>query len=250
MSNIFSLSGKKILVTGASSGIGKSIAIAISEQGGEVILVGRNLERLQETFDSLDGQGHQLISLDLNDEDKITSMVSGLNKIDGIVHSAGVVKTLPIKFLNRTELRDIMSINFEVPVILTQKLLKAKKINAGGSIIFISSLAGPYIGVKGNGAYSASKGALNGIMKVMCVELASQKIRVNCICPGMVKTPMTENELAAVSKEQLILDEQQYPLGYGNPEDVAYASVYLLSNASKWVSGTSLVLDGGFSISN
>jgi NAD(P)-dependent dehydrogenase (short-subunit alcohol dehydrogenase family) len=112
----------------------------------------------------------------------------------------------------------------------------------------MSSIAGNFLADKGNGAYAASKAALNGICKVMALELSSQKIRVNAICPGMVQTPMTNNELAAVTKEQLELNESMYPLGYGQPEDVAYSAAYFLSDASKWVTGTSFVIDGGFTI--
>ena len=248
--NFFSLSNKTFLITGASSGIGKATALAVAAMGGNVIITGRNLDRLKSTFILLSEGNHKMIQADLKDENQLIDIVHQINSIDGIVHSAGMVKTLPIKFIGLNEIREIMSVNFEMPVILTQKLLKAKKIKNGGSIVFISSIAGNLVGQKGNGIYSASKGALNGIMKVMCVELSNQKIRANCICPGMVKTEMTQNEDSSITKEQLLFDESKYPLGYGEPEDVAYGAVYLLSNASKWVSGTSLILDGGFTITN
>jgi NAD(P)-dependent dehydrogenase (short-subunit alcohol dehydrogenase family) len=249
MNNIFGLKNKKILITGASSGIGRATSILLSEMGASLILCGRNEQRLKETLYMLsNNNNHTLFVGDLTEQDLIDSLVNSIDTLNGIVLVAGIVKTIPIKFLKSEELSLIMKTNFESPISLCQKLLKSKKIQKSSSIVIISSIAGNLIADKGNGAYAASKAALNGICKVMAVELAPQKIRVNCISPGMVNTPMTENELAAVSLDQLKLNEKLYPLGYGEPEDIAASACFLLSNASKWITGTSFVIDGGFSI--
>ena len=182
----------------------------------------------------------------MTNEIEIETLVEKVDFLNGIVLAAGITKTLPFKFLNERELSNIMNTNFQAPVILCQKLAKKKKIKNNSSIVFISSIAGNVIGNKGNGAYAASKAALNGICKVMAIELASQKIRTNCVSPGMVKTPMTANGFSSVSKEQLELNEKLYPLGYGEPEDVAYGVLYLASDEGKYLTGSELVIDGGW----
>lgn len=249
MTNLFSLQNKKILVTGASSGIGRETSILLSNLNAELIICGRNEQRLLETMTALKNpERHKMFIGDLNDENSIQDLINSFDNIDGMVLIAGIVKTVPIKFLNYNELTTILHSNFVSPVLLIQKAIKSKKINKKGSIIFMSSIAGNILADKGNGAYAASKAALNGICKVMALEFASQKIRVNAICPGMVQTPMTNNELASVTKEQLELNEKMYPLGYGEPIDVAASVAYFLSDCSKWVTGTSFVIDGGFTI--
>lgn len=249
MRNLFSLENKKILITGASSGIGRECSIILSHLGAQLIICGRNRDRLIETQNLLlNPSDHRIFIGDLSEDLVIESLVNSLDKIDGLLLVAGMVKTVPIKFLSREELNSVMDTNFLSPVLISQKIIKGKKINKESSIVFMSSIAGNFLADKGNGAYAASKAALNGICKVMALELSSQKIRVNAICPGMVQTPMTNNELAAVTKEQLELNESMYPLGYGQPEDVAYSAAYFLSDASKWVTGTSFVIDGGFTI--
>lgn len=244
----FSLLEKRILVTGASSGIGKETAIQLAKAGAVLIISGRNEQRLIETMESLEGNNHKIFVGDLTKEEKLNELVDEIEGLEGMVLAAGVVKTLPIKFLNRDELNSTMSANFESPVLLCQKLIKKKKISKKGSIVFISSIAGNLIADKGNAAYAASKGALNAFCKVLSLELAPQKIRVNCVSPGMVWTPLTQNELTSVSQEQLAINQKLYPLGYGEAIDVANAALFLLADASKWITGTSLVIDGGFSI--
>jgi NAD(P)-dependent dehydrogenase (short-subunit alcohol dehydrogenase family) len=249
MTNLFSLENKKILVTGASSGIGKETSILLSNLNADLIICGRNEQRLLETKNALKNpQKHEMFIGDLNSEISIRELLNSFENIDGLVLIAGIVKTLPIKFLNIEELNSTMNTNFFSPVLLVQKAIKTKKINKNGSIIFMSSIAGNFLADKGNGAYAASKAALNGITKVMALELAPQKIRVNAICPGMVQTPMTNNELASVTREQLELNQKMYPLGYGVPLDVAASVAYFLSDGSRWVTGTSFVIDGGFTI--
>lgn len=249
MNNPFSLSGKNILVTGASSGIGRQIALNTAKMGAALCITGRSKERLEETFQQLEkNEGHQQVPADLNVAGDIGLLAGSVTPLDGVVLCSGIMKTLPFKFINEAELNNVMQTNFTSPVILLNNLVKNKKIKKNASIVFISSIGGNIIGTKGNAMYSASKGAINAIQKVIALELAPQGIRVNNISPGMVKTEMWNVGEAAITQEQLAEDEKKYPLGYGNVDDVANASIYLLSDASKWVTGTTLVLDGGFSI--
>lgn len=247
MDNPFSLAGKNILVTGASSGIGRQIAISVAGIGATVQLTGRNFQRLGETAAALPGTGHRQHVADLALEEELDKLVHALPQLDGLVLAAGIVKTLPFKFISQSELDQIMQVNFFAPMLLLNKLVRAKKLNRKCSVVFISSVAGNFIGTKGNSIYSASKGAINAMQKVIALELAPQQIRVNNISPGMVRTEMLDNA-TAFSPEQFEKDEKNYPLGYGDPTDVANAAIYLLSDASKWVTGISLLLDGGLTI--
>jgi NAD(P)-dependent dehydrogenase (short-subunit alcohol dehydrogenase family) len=247
MNNPFSLDNKTVLVTGASSGIGRQIAISTAGMGGRVCITGRDSERLQQTMLALTGTGHLQQAADLNMEDEVDALVESTPNLDGLVLSAGIVKTLPFKFVSHAELNSIMQTNFFSPVLLLNKLVRKKKLNKGCSVVFISSIGGNFIGSKGNAMYGASKGAINAMQKVIALELSPQKIRVNNVSPGMVRTEMLDNAVA-FSVEQIEKDEKNYPLGYGEVTDVANAVVYLLSDASKWVTGISLILDGGFTI--
>ena len=187
--NPFSLKGKRILVTGASSGIGKSIALECSRMGADLILVARNEERLIRAFTELEDGDHSYFSCDIADSQSIEDLCNHVGVIDGLVHSAGMGLTLPFKFTTYEILRKMMSLNFESPVLLTQKLLKYKRINKGASIVYLSSIDGPITGHIGNSIYAASKSAIQGIAKVQAVELAAQRIRVNCILPARLETP-------------------------------------------------------------
>jgi NAD(P)-dependent dehydrogenase (short-subunit alcohol dehydrogenase family) len=245
--NPYSLEGKVILITGASSGIGKTTAIECSKMGAKLVITGRDENRLQKTFEQLEGQGHLKFAGQLNEEIQLNNLVSNLSHLDGIVYSAGTVKTLPFQFINRADLTMIMDINFVSPVLLSQKLIKAKKIKYEGSVVFISSIEGPVISHIGNSMYSASKGAISAIVKSMALEFASKKIRVNSVCPGMTKTPLIHTD--AITVEQLESELERYPLKrYGKPEEIAFAIIYLLSDASAWVTGTNLIIDGGFTL--
>lgn len=246
--NPFSLQEKKILITGASSGIGKATAIECSRMGAKIVITGRNKQRLEETFQSLEGKGHSMMIADFEQENDITLLVEKQSDLDGIVHCAGVVTTKLFSFINRNELKTIMDINFISPVTLTQALLEKKKIKKGSSIIFISSIMGPKVSSIGNSMYSSTKSAIEGMAKGMALDLSGKRIRVNCICPGMVDTGIISN--GAITEEQLFKDaKENYPLKrYGNPEEIAYAAIYLLSEASNWVTGSSLTIDGGYTI--
>lgn len=239
---------KNILITGASSGIGREIAIRLSQLNYTCILTGRNIKELETTLDKMSGENHLFFSGDLNDELFIEHISNEIENLVGIIHSAGIIKLLPLKFINRAEFDKIMNTNLFAPFFLTQALIKKKKLLNSSSVLFISSISGPIIGSKGNLMYSASKSAVNGIVKVLALELADKKIRVNAISAGMVISEMWDNKSGVVSAEQLIQDSKRYPLGYGKPSDVASLTAFLISSESSWITGSTIVLDGGFSI--
>lgn len=243
----FSLNGKTILVTGASSGIGKAIAIDCSKMGASMIITGRNLSRLSETLSLLSGKGHRQVAADLTNNQDLQRLLSEIELLDGIVHSAGMTNPIPFQFVSREKLEEIFSINFMTPTLLTQMLLRQNHINKGASVVFISSISGVYCSSFASSMYSATKGAINGIVKGMALDLANRYIRVNSICPGMIDTNIFGD--GRISKEQLQNDLKRYPLKrYGKPEEVAYAAIYLLSNASEWITGTNMLIDGGFTL--
>lgn len=240
------LNDKVILITGASSGIGRATSVLCAKYGSKVIIVGRNESRLKETYAMLNGVGHSMIVQDITVD--LSAMIDRVPNIDGLVNAAGIIKLMPFKFLSELELDNIFKINFRAPFKLTQLLLKSKKFKKEASIVFISSLAGNVIASKGHLAYSTSKSALNALVKTIALELAPSRLRVNAILPGMVKTEMIKSFLDSLTEEQLNNDEKKYPLGYGSPEDIANATVFLLSKSSGWITGSSLIIDGGFSI--
>ncbi len=246
--NPFSLENKTILVTGASSGIGKTVAIACSSMGGEVVLSARNLERLNKTCSELEGVGHSIISSDLASQEGIDKLVDLCPPLDGIVHCAGIPKICPIKHLNRNVLTEIINVNEIAPILLTAGLLKKKKIKKCSSIIFIASTAGVLTaGAIGDTDYSATKGALSGFVKTAARELGPQNIRVNTICPALVKTPILDSANAVLSESDLNSKLTRYHIKrFGEPDDVAWAAVWLLSDATEWVTGINLPIDGGY----
>lgn len=247
MYNPYSLIGKKIFVTGASSGIGRAIAIECSKLGAELIITGRKSEELNKTFGQLAGSNHAQFPMDITNEQDVNSCVENLPVLNGMVNAAGAVKTLPFQFIKNKDFSDLLDINLVSPVLLTQKLVKTKKINNNSSIVFISSIDGPVISHHGNSMYAATKGAVSSILRAMALELASKKIRVNGVLPGMVETPLIHTE--SITSEQLNAEVEKYPLKrIGQPEDVAFAAIYLLSDASSWITGTNLVIDGGFTL--
>lgn len=245
--NPFTLEGKSILITGASSGIGRSIAVECSRMGASLILIGRNESLLKETISLLNPGNHNYYVCDITDDSQVEVLYKELIAIDGIVHSAGIGLTLPFKFTSKEKLESLMHVNFEAPVLLTQGLLKRKLIKKNSSIVYISSIDGPITGHIGNSIYAASKSALLGMAKVQAVELAAQQIRVNCVLPGRVDTPFIHRD--NISKEQVEKNQLLYPLKrYAKPEEIAYYVIYLLSNASSFTTGSGLVIDGGFTL--
>jgi NAD(P)-dependent dehydrogenase (short-subunit alcohol dehydrogenase family) len=247
--NPFSLEEKTILVTGASSGIGRSVAIECSRLGGTLVITGRNKERLSETLLGMENpEKHTTVISDLSDQEDIIQLVEAISfQLNGIVQCAGLTIPKPFQFYSEKEIKTIMGVNFEAPVYLTQLLLKRKKIARSASIIFISSISGVMVTSVGGTIYAASKGAVNGIVKGLALELASKNIRVNSVNPGMIHTEIFSS--GVVSKEQIEEDSKKYPLKrYGQPEEVAYAVIYLLSDASQWVTGSNIVIDGGYTL--
>lgn len=245
--NPFSIENKLILITGASSGIGKQTAIECSKLGAKLIITGRDQIRLLQTFNELSGNGHKMLCVDLSSDDGINEIVNNINFIDGIVHCAGITKTIPFQFSNKENIDEIFKVNFNAPILISSLLIKKKKVSKGGSIVFVSSIAGVYCTGISSSLYSASKGAINGIVKGMAIELASKQIRVNSVNPGIVETSIFDS--GVISKEQLEIEKNKYPLKrFGNPNDIAYAIIYLLSDAASWVTGTSLLIDGGFTL--
>lgn len=246
MSTPFHLTNKTILVTGASSGIGKQVAISCSRMDAKVIVTGRDTERLNDTFKSLHGSGHVQSVCDLTDEKQRLSFIESLPNIDGVVHCVGVVMPSPVKYTEEKHLRHVMATNFELAVLLIGRLLRNKKLNKNSSLVFFSSI-GAHYPYNGGSLYNASKAAIEAYSRNIALEHYSQGIRSNCLVPAMVSTPMYDETIKGMYRGA---DEYaaKYPLGIGKPEDVANAAIYLLSDASKWVTGINLTLDGGYTL--
>ena len=246
MFNPFSLSDKTILITGASSGIGAETAVECSKMGANVIITGRNAERLNETFHRLDtnsSQTHHQFIADLSCTDEISVLVDQINKLDGLVNNAGVNRVKPVAFLKHDDLEYVFQTNTFSQIILVQQLLKKKKLQKGASIVFTSSVS-TFFNAPGRSLYASSKAALTSLMRSCAVELADKNIRANAVHPGMVETKMILENLTDEEREKGMND---YPLKrFGKPEEIAWAIIYLLSDASAWVTGTSLTIDGGF----
>lgn len=245
MTSAFNLDGKTILVTGASSGIGRQIALSCAQAGAQIIASGRDPQRLEVTLEAMPNTGHRTLALDLCDDAAVKVAVSTLGKIDGVVHGAGISLLAPLRLATRPHIESQLASNLVGPMLLTQQLLLRNAIGQGGSIVFISSISA-HIGVHGVSSYSASKGALEAMARSLSMEVAKKGIRVNCLAPGLVQTPMFEAALSTTGG----LDEtiKNYPLGLGQPEDVAHAAIFFLSPASRWITGTTLVLDGGHTV--
>lgn len=243
-SNPFTLRGKTVLVTGASSGIGRETAIVCSKMGASVIISARNVERLTVTLSLLEGEGHRIIVADLGSQEQIDKLAAETSDLDGIVHCAGVGDRTLLKMAREKDIERVMKANFEGPVLLQRALLKKKKVKPSSSIVFIASRA-PFAPTPGNGLYAASKGAIIAYAKVLGLELANQLIRVNCICPAMVWTELVQRD-AELTGADYHEAEKSYPLKrYGKPEDIAYLVVYLLSDVSSWMTGSCIDITGG-----
>ena len=246
--NPFSLENKTILVVGASSGMGRRIALDCSKMGAKVIVSSRNESKLKELVLEMAAGDHQVIPADITKQADIENLVTIAPIVDGLVVSSGIAFTSPIPFCSRDKLDEIFNLNFFACIELVRLLYKKKKINRGGSIVLFGSVSGGFSVGVGNMVYGASKTALNSFMKYAALEFATRKIRVNSINPGMVNTPMTAGTV--FSEEELQKDmKENYPLQrYGEVEDISPAAIYLLSDASSWMTGQALVLDGGLSI--
>jgi len=244
----FSLDGKTVLVTGASSGIGQAIAIECSKMMARVIVLGRNQEKLQETIKACQTpQNHKLYAFDLTDKTSRDKFVASLDcKISGFVHSAGINKMKAVKFLNEEDFDAVMNINLKSGAMLVSKIIAQRKFENGGSVVWISSVSAQRAS-PANSIYMASKGAVNSFMRGIALELAGKKIRSNAIMPGMIETPFLAQ--TSFGEEEMTTILKNYPLGrFGSPQEIAYAAVYLLSDTSSWITGTILTIDGGVSL--
>jgi len=240
------LSGKHILVTGASSGIGAQCARRIAECGAQLTITGRNTQRLEETLLSLAEEGHhRSIPCDITDEQSCDTMVSALEPLDGALFAAGINEFIPLKFAKEDKVEKLFRTNCFANISLTQKMVKKRLFKEGASLVFISSLSS-MMGVPGTLIYSSSKAALNAAVRVMASELAPLKIRVNTISPGIVRSNMLSS--TNIEEEQFIELEKEYPLGLGSADDVAGAVIFHLSNLSRWLTGQNMILDGGHSL--
>jgi len=247
--NPYSLVGKTILVTGASSGIGQTTAIECSKLGASLIVTGRNEQRLSYTLNRLEGEGHRIVIADLDNEDSISSLIDVVPILDGVVCNAGIgVGTKPVSFYKKKDMEQIFLTNTIDAALLVKGLIKKKKLNNPSSVVFTSSIEGNYVTSIGNGLYGMSKAALSAYAKTAALELASKGVRCNIVTPGMVNTPLIAAD-GELTQEQLDANAAKYPMGrFGNPQDVAWAIIYLLSDASCWVTGTTLKIDGGISL--
>lgn len=241
--NPFSLVGKQILVTGASSGIGRGIALACAKMGATVIVTGRNVERLNETLSQFPEGEHKSIPADLTKVEDINNLVRQLPNLDGFVQCAGVGSRVFCKALGQDEIDHVLKPNLEAPILLQTAILSSKMINKGASIVYIASKAADLPSV-GNAIYSASKGAIISYAKCLAMELAPRQIRVNCICPAMIWTDLILQD--GLTKEEMEEAQLRYPLKrYGQPEDVANLALYLLSDAAAWMTASAIDLTGG-----
>lgn len=237
------LAGKTFLVTGASSGIGRAIAIALAQQQAHVIITGRNPSRLNETLSMLNTES-RAIAGDLTIAEDRDHLISGIPALDGICHAAGVIDPLPVRFVDQKRFDKVFEINTVAPILITSQLLGTKKLKHAASIVFVSSIASSH-SMKGGALYSASKAALESFSKSIILEHAAKRIRANCLKPALVRTPMYDQVQHLSLMGGLESSEAQYPLGLGAPEDIAAATLFLLSGASRWIASTSIIMDGG-----
>lgn len=250
MFNPFSLEGKTILVTGASSGIGRQCAIDCSKMGAKVILVARNEERLAETLSQMEGEGHLTVAYDLTDAEGLKALVAGIvqqaGQLHGALHCAGISDTLPLKLMKTDTIDKFFRTNVYSAIELTREICSIKNVSKeGASIVFFSSIMG-CVGESGKSLYSMTKGALIAAARSLACEYAKKNIRFNCISPGAILTPINANLPHMKDPERQVILESLHPLGMGKCSDISNACIYLLSNASRWVTGQNLIVDGGY----
>jgi len=245
----FNLDGKTILVTGASSGIGRQTAISISAMGGKIVATGKTESKLKETMGSLSGEGHSMVVADLTNPGDIEALLSKIEKVSGVVHSAGIVEPFPTRFINKEKIDHTFAINYTAPAVLMSSLLRGRKLDNPSSIVFISSFSSAYPYPTG-AMYVSTKAALEAYSKVLAIENFKSGLRSNCVCPALVRTGIFNQtfntEVDPKADERMKRYESLYPHGIGETTDVANAIIFLLSDASKWITGQSIVLDGGY----
>lgn len=241
---MFDLTHKTVLVTGASSGIGRQTCRQLAEVGAVVVATARNQERLEQCLAEMQGEGHSIIVGDLCQYNFIDQLARTVPALDGVVHCAGIIKPQPIKFVQPEHIEAVFAINYSAPVLLTARLARLKKLKESCSLVFLSSVSSqhPY---RGGSLYVSSKAALEAFCRSAALELGVSKIRANCLSPAMVKTPIFDQTAEAYTEAELAQQEKQYLLGFGEPSDVANAVAFLLSDASRWITGSNIVMDGG-----
>lgn len=253
MYNPYSLEGKTMLVTGASSGIGKATAIECAKLGASVVITARNEERLSAVLAELDttlGQKHQMVIADIANEDGLNTLIAALPTLDGVSSNAGIaLGNSPIKFIGEEQMHSLMQTNTYSHVLLAKMLFKKKLIGKNGSIVFTASIGGTVSHGPGNTLYGMSKNALLAFAKYAAIEFAPRGIRVNCVSPGMIETPLIN--LDALTDEDKAIDADKYLLKrYGKPEEVARTTAFLLGDASSFITGTAIVVDGGYTVNH
>ena len=234
-------------MTGASLGIGRECAKKLSMQGANLVITSRNHKGLLETLGLLSNGDHEIVLADLQKQNDIINLASSITKLNGIVHCAGIHMLCLSKLITESDISQIMNINFVAPILLTKELIRKRSVEKKASIVFVSSIAANCPSV-GTILYGASKAALNAAMRSFALEQAPMSIRVNCISPGMIKNDFMLKYNAGLTQEQLFENDTHYPLGYGTPEDIANLIVFIMSDASRWITGTVLLIDGGFSL--
>lgn len=253
MYNPYSLEGKIVLVTGASSGIGRATAIECAKLGASVIITARNEQRLSEVLAELDsslGQKHQIIIADIASEEGLNALISALPVLDGVSSNVGIaLGNSPIKFIGEEQMHSLMQTNTYSHVLLAKMLFKKKLISKNGSVVFTASIGGTVSHGPGNTLYGMSKNALLAFAKYAAIEFAPRGIRVNCVSPGMIETPLIN--LDALTDEDKAIDAEKYLLKrYGQPVEVARTTAFLLSDASSFITGTNIVVDGGYTVNH
>jgi NAD(P)-dependent dehydrogenase (short-subunit alcohol dehydrogenase family) len=245
-SSPFSLIGKRILITGESSGIGRAAAMMCAHMGADLVVTGRNKERLEQTLALMNPANHATIVADITDPNSPTRISKEAGPLNGVVHSAGVSALAPLRLATAESFDRLWRTNYLAPMQVTQALLKIGGIRDGGSVVFVGSISA-HIGVAGVGAYAGTKAALAASARCLAMEISKRGIRANTVAPGIVETEMTaagSNMLGETMERQ----RGSYPLGFGKPEDIANLVAFLLSDASRWITGTSVVIDGGHTV--
>jgi NAD(P)-dependent dehydrogenase (short-subunit alcohol dehydrogenase family) len=249
MATPFDLAGKSILITGASSGIGAETACLAGELHARVVLCGRNVERLEATRQRLVGDNHQVFPFDVAGfaagETLVAQVSAEFGPLAGVVHCAGVMLNRPLRFLSESDLQGVMAVNHAAAMGIVKGYRKKGACQPEGSLVLVASVMG-LVGQPGLSAYCASKGALIATAKALAIELARERIRVNCVTPAMVQGELMDRHFGGLNQDQMNAIRAMHPLGFGTPRDVAAGIVFLLSDAARWITGTHLVIDGGY----
>lgn len=249
MVNPLALTGRVFIVTGASSGIGLATAILLSQLGAKIVLAARSAERLAAARAQLEGTDHEVESIDFAAPGDTAGWVKAISRktgpLSGIIHCAGTQLIRPVRLLTEADLEAMMKINVTSAVMLAKGLRTKDTHVMGASMVFVSSVMG-LVGAAGRASYCASKSALNALTKSLALELAADGVRVNCIAPGFVRTSMLDQAQSMVGAEQMAAIEKAHPLGFGEPRDVANAVAFLVADTGRWITGTTLVVDGGY----